>query len=105
MVSVGRGLYPVLVHTGREKTVLPESRHTSPVKGPEGNIEYLVHIRKNEERSKEAADLTGHDAQERLGELESSKNGISFGKEWESCIDKTVAKAHESLDKPQENAE
>ncbi len=77
----------------------------SPVKGPEGNIEYLVHIRKNEERSKEAADLTEHDAQERLGELESTKRGISFGKEWESCIDKTVAKAHESLDKPQENAE
>nr|WP_207725157.1 TlyA family RNA methyltransferase [Anaerocolumna cellulosilytica] len=36
----------------------------SPIKGPEGNIEYLLHIQKADERSKEEKELTLAEAQE-----------------------------------------
>jgi len=48
----------------------------SPIKGPEGNIEYLMHIRKNSEKTKEKED-------------------------WDTAIRQIVEKAHDNLDKPE----
>ena len=48
----------------------------SPIKGPEGNIEYLIHIQKKPEKAKEKIN-------------------------WEDTIRQIVEKAHENLDKPE----
>lgn len=48
----------------------------SPIKGPEGNIEYLIHIRKNADAEASASDITGV----------------------QNLIQDIVAKAHEKLD-------
>ena len=34
----------------------------SPIKGPEGNIEYLLYIRKDEKKDGEVGEMTEHDA-------------------------------------------
>ena len=69
----------------------------SPIKGPEGNIEYLVHIRKNMEKLQNTAEIT-----EALAEAELSRiieeSGYSAGKACAELILQTIGKAHESLD-------
>lgn len=67
----------------------------SPIKGPEGNIEYLLHIRKDGQRCRE---LTEHEAEEELKVITAAKSGLSRQQEWEENIEKTVMRAHESLD-------
>lgn len=42
----------------------------SPIKGPEGNIEYLVYIQKNAGVSAQMAELTEREAEEMLSEIE-----------------------------------
>ena len=70
----------------------------SPIKGPEGNIEYLVHIRKNPEMNEAVAELTEADGEKNLREIEAEKTGFSHTKEMEELITKTVAAAHGNLD-------
>lgn len=66
----------------------------SPIKGPEGNIEYLLHIRKICEIPEEVLALSEHDAQERLKEIVESKAGLSWREGWEENIHQIVEQSH-----------
>lgn len=70
----------------------------SPIKGPEGNIEYLVHIRKNVDKQKETIEITEALAEAELKRIIEEKSGYSAEAECAQLIAQTVAKAHESLD-------
>lgn len=71
----------------------------SPIKGPEGNIEYLVHISKNPEANERVAELTEADGEKTLKVVEEQGDGFSHSPEMEKLIADTVARAHGSLDK------
>ena len=71
----------------------------SPIKGPEGNIEYLMHIQKNEVKSLEKADLTEKEAEDALAEIIAEKKGITHTDVWNKAVKEIVDKAHENLDK------
>ena len=73
----------------------------SPIKGPEGNIEYLMYIQKDALRSEQLAELTEKDAEDALAEIISAKTGITYDKEWSAKIDMVVERAHSCLDKPE----
>ena len=68
----------------------------SPIKGPEGNIEYLIFIRKNTDMDCETAELTEHDAEMQLKAVLDEKEGLSA--EDEKRISELVALAHGRLD-------
>lgn len=70
----------------------------SPIKGPEGNIEYLVFIEKKSELSEEILAMTEAEAEGVLRELTAAKSGKSWEQEQMSMILQTVAKAHGALD-------
>ena len=74
----------------------------SPIKGPEGNIEYLMHIQKNAEKSALKMDMEEKEAEAALEEIIQEKSGISHTNEWKKMISDIVDKAHAHLDKPQE---
>ncbi len=67
----------------------------SPIKGPEGNIEYLLHLKKEGEPSEEVAALTERQAEERLLTIVEERSGLSYTPEWESIIRKIVDNSHE----------
>ena len=69
----------------------------SPIKGPEGNIEYLVHIQKDGERSLSLAELKEQEAEEQLRETMAEKSGLSWQQDWPERIKDTVLRAHEEL--------
>jgi len=69
----------------------------SPIKGPEGNIEYLIYIRKNEEKSNKFPDLTEQEGEEKLKSVIAEKSGISQSSDWQQVVNEFVGKAHESL--------
>ena len=71
----------------------------SPIKGPEGNIEYLIHISKNPDMNEKVADLSEAEGEKTLKAVEESKEGLSHSPEMEKLIAETVARAHGSLDK------
>ena len=71
----------------------------SPIKGPEGNIEYLMHIQKSEEKSREKAELTEKEAEDALVEIIGEKSGVSYSEEINQLVKEIVGRAHESLDK------
>ena len=66
----------------------------SPIKGPEGNIEYLIFIQKEEQpeayESEQAAEAA-------LEETQAAKGGISETEENRQLIASIVEKAHETL--------
>lgn len=66
----------------------------SPIKGPEGNIEYLIHLRKNDE----VIDYTERDAEKALEE-KLSTNRHPLDDKMESVISELVDRAHGALDK------
>lgn len=70
----------------------------SPIKGPEGNIEYLMHIRKNEEKASEKAQLTEREAEELLETIIAQRTGISYTAQLSAIIDEVVERAHANLD-------
>ena len=70
----------------------------SPIKGPEGNIEYLVHLCKNPQKTSEVSELTEKDAEERLQEIQVLGRGISTREQVQELIGSTVKKAHGALD-------
>ena len=70
----------------------------SPIKGPEGNIEYLVHIRKNMEKLQNTAEITEALADAELTRIIEEESGYSAGKACAELILQTIGKAHESLD-------
>ena len=70
----------------------------SPIKGPEGNIEYLVHIHKNLQKMEKTFQIAEQEAEAELADMIKEKNGYSWQKEISALITETVLKAHESLD-------
>ncbi len=68
----------------------------SPIKGPEGNIEYLVFLEIQKEKM---PPFTEAEAEGALKELISKKEGLGFAPEWQTKIKETVSLAHGELDK------
>lgn len=66
----------------------------SPIRGPEGNIEYLVHLKKKAGISKEVEMLTEHEAEERLKQIVEERSGLSYRGDWEQIIADIVADSH-----------
>ncbi len=69
----------------------------SPIKGPEGNIEYLVHLKKNLQRTEVTEGITEAQAEERLRTIVEENSGYSSQKEMEQLILDTVSCAHQGL--------
>ncbi|MFI3213708.1 MAG: TlyA family RNA methyltransferase [Eubacteriales bacterium] len=69
----------------------------SPIKGPEGNIEYLIHIEKNPEYNEQMIDVTEHDIESKLMETINDQTGYARENEIQEIINYTVAKAHQAL--------
>ena len=69
----------------------------SPIKGPEGNIEYLVHLRKNSQRTLNTMNLTEPEAEKQLKSIIEEKSGYSSLQEMADLIVKTVQLAHGEL--------
>lgn len=70
----------------------------SPIKGREGNIEYLVHIRKDGARCLAQAELREQEAEMRLRELTEARSGLSWRQDWPKGIEDAVSQAHKGLD-------
>ena len=66
----------------------------SPIKGPEGNIEYLLHIRKQEGIKEEVLQLTEREAEDGLKVVVEEKTGFSHSPVWENEIDNIVDQSH-----------
>ena len=69
----------------------------SPIKGPEGNIEYLIHIRKDENRNSEVETLTEADGEKLLKQVCEEKSGISYLDDNNKLIEETVAGSARAL--------
>ena len=69
----------------------------SPVRGPEGNIEYLLYLEKDVERAGCREIPTEQEALECLRLLTEERTGLSHTLRWETKIRETVEKAQESL--------
>lgn len=67
----------------------------SPIKGPEGNIEYLLHIIKESEPKEEVRALSEKEAEERLKTIVDEKTGLSYSEEWNDRIREIVTESHE----------
>lgn len=70
----------------------------SPIKGPEGNIEYLLHLKKNSEKMGKTIEITETQAEAGLQDIIKAKNGYSWQTEVSGLIEETVDQAHGSLD-------
>lgn len=71
----------------------------SPIKGPEGNIEYLIYIRKNAEKAEQTAEWNEREAEDNLKEIMTEESGISWKEPWFEKIVEITAAAHGCLDK------
>ena len=69
----------------------------SPVKGPEGNIEYLLHIEKKKEIQEEILDWTQAQGERQLVRIAEEENGLSYSPEMKELIGRTVEEAHRAL--------
>lgn len=70
----------------------------SPVKGPEGNIEYLIHLRKNAGDHSVPNDLSEQEAEEALGNILREGKGKSQSEDFKKKIRELVIEAHRCLD-------
>ncbi len=70
----------------------------SPVKGPEGNIEYLLWIEKRAEIPETVTSMTEAEALGALHTVLTQENGISQEQEMTERIRQVVAEAHDKLD-------
>ncbi len=66
----------------------------SPIRGPEGNIEYLLHIRKAGELSEKIRGLTEKDAEEQLKKIIGDRTGLSCQEVWRKRIEEIVEQSH-----------
>lgn len=71
----------------------------SPIRGPEGNIEYLAHLALKKGSRPESEAYTEREAEEALQKIQEEKSGLSFAEDWQELITKTIAEAHKELDK------
>lgn len=70
----------------------------SPIKGPEGNIEYLMWIAKRTEIPEEVLDMSEKEAIDALHGLIAAGRGISTEKGHAARIEEVVEEAHRALD-------
>lgn len=68
----------------------------SPIKGPEGNIEYLIHLQKDSKMDEKVEALTEHDAEMQLKEVLDEKEVLQAPEE--EKIRALVERAHGKLD-------
>ncbi|MCM1024911.1 MAG: TlyA family RNA methyltransferase [Roseburia sp.] len=66
----------------------------SPIKGPEGNIEYLLYLRKEREPEDTIAALTEQEAEAVLHRITETGSGLSRGEEWVGRIRATVENSY-----------
>ncbi len=66
----------------------------SPIKGPEGNIEYLVHIKKEQEPDEQVGQMTEQEAENALKQIVEEGSGLSHREDWKSLIAETVEASH-----------
>lgn len=71
-----------------------EELEYSPIKGPEGNIEYLIHLIKETEPDNDIRNLSEKEAEDRLKTIIEEKTGLSSSKEWTKLIDNIVEASH-----------
>ncbi|MBE5843097.1 MAG: TlyA family RNA methyltransferase [Butyrivibrio sp.] len=69
----------------------------SPVRGPEGNIEYLLYIKKDASRNEEVSEIDEAAGLRKLSQVIDEKSGISCSPEFTALIQETVEKAHGEL--------
>lgn len=69
----------------------------SPIKGPEGNIEYLLYLEKQEQLPEETEHMTESEAQHKLEEIIGGKSGLSQIPDVRERIVRTVEDAHRAL--------
>ncbi|MBO4291724.1 MAG: TlyA family RNA methyltransferase, partial [Lachnospiraceae bacterium] len=67
----------------------------SPIKGPEGNIEYLIYLKKEEEPSEEVLSLTEKEAEMLLEQVEEENRGLSAESNWKEMISEIVENSHD----------
>lgn len=70
----------------------------SPIKGPEGNIEYLMWLEKRGEISEKILGMSEKEAIDELQELAAAGGGISREEGQASRIEELVEEAHGALD-------
>ena len=68
----------------------------SPIKGPEGNIEYLIHLQKDISKDEPVLELTEKDAEMQLKE-QLEDEGV-LAPEWEKQLHDLVEQAHQKLE-------
>lgn len=68
----------------------------SPIKGPEGNIEYLIHIKRDARCDEKVRELTEHDAEMQLKEIVDIFRVLT--EEEKSFVRELTDRAHEKLD-------
>lgn len=66
----------------------------SPIKGPEGNIEYLIYLEKRREIPEEILTMTEAEAESALRELTRMQSGMAYSADMEEMAAHTVAEAH-----------
>lgn len=71
----------------------------SPIKGPEGNIEYLIYLSIHKDARPETQQFTEHEAEQNLLSIIDSHSGLSNEEKWQKVICDTVQAAHKELDK------
>ena len=70
----------------------------SPIKGPEGHIEYLMWLEKRAENPVEIVDMSEKEAIDALLTLTETGGGVSRKEEYEARIEELVEEAHGALD-------
>lgn len=70
----------------------------SPIKGPEGNIEYLMFIEKKSELPEDMLEMTEADAESKLHGIIATQSGKSWEQGQEALISQIITEAHGALD-------
>ncbi len=69
----------------------------SPVRGPEGNIEYLLHLKKEKEPSEAVKAMSEQEAEQQLAAVAKKGTGLAREPFWRELTARTVAESHEKL--------
>ena len=70
----------------------------SPIKGPEGNIEYLIYLEKRMDITEEIREMSEACAASVLRRIIEEKSGAAYGPDMEKIILSVVSDAHSALD-------
>lgn len=70
----------------------------SPIKGPEGNIEYLLYLEKKSDITEEILELSEASAENLLRQILEEKSGITYSGQMDAMILPVVEEAHNALD-------